>query len=306
MLSSRSVAVSYYNALNRNDAGAASLLFHREAKVDVPGATLVGPTEFKQWMQMFFDAFPDIAHEHSDLSQDGDSIAVDVVVTGTHTAPLASAEGEIPPTFKRITLHSSNIFQVDAGRIRLMEIKFDQANLMRQLGLAMNASSGPALQIENATEKDAALLLKLIKGLADYERLSDKVTATEDMIRESLFGPQRAAEAVIGYVDGIPAGFALFFHNFSTFLGQRGLYLEDLFVLPEWRGRGFGRDLLQHLAKIAVERNCGRMEWSVLNWNEPAIGFYRRLGARPMDEWTVFRLTGDQLQHLAGTGPQTS
>jgi GNAT superfamily N-acetyltransferase/predicted ester cyclase len=270
--------------------------------VEVPGATLVGPEEFKAWMQMFFGAFPDITHSHSDLAVDGDSIRTDVVVTGTHTGPLASAEGEIPPTKRRFTIHSTNVFEVTKGRIGALQIAFDQANFMQQLGLEQNAASGPAFRIENATANDVPTLLRMIKGLADYEKLSDKVTATEAQIRECLFGGRPAAEAVIGYVGIQPAGFALFFHNYSTFLGRRGLYLEDLFVLPEWRGRGFGRDLLAHLARIAVERDCGRMEWSVLNWNEPAIGFYRRLGARALEEWTVFRLTGNELRQLASAG----
>lgn len=156
-------------------------------------------------------------------------------------------------------------------------------------------------RIEPATARDVPAILRMIRGLAEYEKLLDAVTATEDQLRESLFGPHPAAEVVIGYADGAPVAFALFFHNYSTFLAQRGLYLEDLFVLPAWRGHGFGRQLLTHLAKLAVERNCGRLEWSVLDWNAPAIGFYRRLGAVPMEDWTIFRLTGDALHALAGT-----
>jgi GNAT superfamily N-acetyltransferase len=154
-------------------------------------------------------------------------------------------------------------------------------------------------RIEAAAERDVPLILRLIKGLADYERLSDHVTATEDALRASLFGARRDAEVVIAYAGSTAVGFALFFHNYSTFLGQRGLYLEDLFVVPEWRGRGAGRLLLQHLARLAVERNCGRLEWAVLDWNMPAIRFYKRLGARPMEDWTVYRLTGDSLAELA-------
>ena len=154
-------------------------------------------------------------------------------------------------------------------------------------------------RIEPARERDVPLILDLIKGLAVYEKLADEVVATEDGLRESLFGGKPAAEVVIAYAGDEPVGFALFFHNFSTFLGRRGLYLEDLFVRPEWRGRGAGRALLTHLAKIAAERECGRFEWSVLDWNEPAINFYKSLGARPMDEWTVFRVTGDALSALA-------
>jgi len=154
-------------------------------------------------------------------------------------------------------------------------------------------------RIEPARESDVPLILGLIKGLAEYERLADQVTATEDGLRASLFGASRAAEVLIAYVEAQPVGFALFFHNYSTFLGQRGLYLEDLFVLPEWRGRGAGKALLQHLARLAVERNCGRLEWAVLDWNMPAIGFYQSMGAKPMHDWTVFRLTGDSLAALA-------
>ena len=156
-------------------------------------------------------------------------------------------------------------------------------------------------QIRNASEQDVPLILQMIKGLAEYEKLSDQVVATEDGLREALFGAHPSAEVVVGYAGDQPAGFALFFHNFSTFLGQRGLYLEDLFVLPEWRGRGLGRMLLAHLARIAVERNCGRMEWSVLDWNEPAMRVYRGIGATPLDDWTICRLTGDALHRLAGS-----
>lgn len=154
-------------------------------------------------------------------------------------------------------------------------------------------------QIRNATERDVPVILQMIKGLAEYEKLSDQVVATEDGLHESLFGAHPSAEVVIGYAGEQPAGFALFFHSFSTFLGQRGLYLEDLFVLQEWRGRGLGRQLMAHLARIAIERHCGRMEWSVLDWNEPALRVYRGLGARPMDDWTVYRLTGPALRDLA-------
>ena len=143
-------------------------------------------------------------------------------------------------------------------------------------------------------------LLRLIRALAEYERLADHVVATEDQLREALFGYAPSAEAVLAVTEGTGVGFALWFHSFSTFLGRRGLYLEDLFVLPEWRGRGVGRALLRHLAQTAVARGCGRMEWSVLNWNEPAIRFYRSIGARPMDEWTVYRLTGETLREVAG------
>ena len=140
---------------------------------------------------------------------------------------------------------------------------------------------------------------QLIAELAEYERLADAAVATDDDLRAQLFGAQPAAEVLIGEVDGEAAGFALFFHNFSTFLGKRGLYLEDLFVRPAFRGSGLGRHLMASLARIAVQRDCGRFEWSVLDWNAPAIGFYRTLGATGMDEWTVQRLEGDALRALA-------
>jgi GNAT superfamily N-acetyltransferase len=155
-------------------------------------------------------------------------------------------------------------------------------------------------RIEPATEAHVAVLLQLIKGLADYEKMSDDVIATERRLRDTLFGPHRFAEAAIGYAGSEPVGFAVFFHNFSTFLAAPGLYLEDIFVEPHRRGHGFGRKLLAYVARIAVERGCGRLEWSVLDWNEPAIGFYKRLGARPMDGWTIYRMTGDALAALAG------
>jgi GNAT superfamily N-acetyltransferase len=156
-------------------------------------------------------------------------------------------------------------------------------------------------RIERATARDVSLILSLIKALAEYERLADHVVATEAGLRESLFGPQAGAEVVIAYAGSEAVGFAVWFHSYSTFLGRAGLYLEDLFVLPQWRGRGIGRQLLAYVARVAVARGCGRMEWSVLNWNEPAIGFYRRMGARAMDEWTVYRLTGETLTQVAST-----
>ena len=159
--------------------------------------------------------------------------------------------------------------------------------------------------IRPAAERDVPLVLDLIKGLADYEKLAHEVTATEAGLRRSLFGPAPGAEVVIAEVAGEPVGFALFFHNFSTFVGKRGLYLEDLFVKPAWRGHGVGRQLLVYLARLAVERDCGRFEWAVLDWNEPAIRFYRGLGAQPMHEWTVFRVAGDTLQQLAAEKAET-
>jgi GNAT superfamily N-acetyltransferase len=155
------------------------------------------------------------------------------------------------------------------------------------------------LRIVPASSDDVPIILKLIKALGDYERMSDEVVATEDGLRGWLFGERPAAEVVLAYVDSTVVGFALFFHNFSTFLGRPGLYLEDLFVLPEWRSRGIGQRLLAHLAELAVERGCGRMEWTVLDWNEPALRFYERMGARVMKEWKLCRLTGDSLTRAA-------
>ena len=159
-----------------------------------------------------------------------------------------------------------------------------------------------AFRIDPAVEADAPLILALIRELAEYEKLADQVTATEADIARALFADPPRAEAVVARLDGEPVGFALFFHNFSTFVGRPGLYLEDLYVRPPHRGRGFGRRLLAHLARIAVERGCGRFEWSVLDWNAPAIAAYRRAGAVPLDEWTVYRLTGAALTRLAAEG----
>ena len=144
------------------------------------------------------------------------------------------------------------------------------------------------------------MILQLIRDLATYERAPDAVVATEAGLREVLFGPKPAAEVLLALENAEPVGFAVFFHNFSTWLGRPGLYLEDLFVRPEKRGKGYGRALLAKLAQIAKKRGCGRMEWAVLDWNDPAIQFYRKLGAAPMDEWTVFRLTEDGIAKLAG------
>ena len=162
----------------------------------------------------------------------------------------------------------------------------------------MNTSGG--LTITIATEGDVAQILAFIKALAEYERLADSVVATEEGLRATLFGPRPYAECVIARWNGEPAGFALFFHNYSTFLGRPGVYLEDLFVKPELRGKGVGRSLLEYLAKVAVDRGCGRLEWSVLDWNEPAIGFYKSLGAEPLQDWTIFRVKGEALARLAG------
>jgi GNAT superfamily N-acetyltransferase len=156
-----------------------------------------------------------------------------------------------------------------------------------------------SLKIRTATESDVPLILQFIRELAVYEKLEQEVVATEDLLRATLFGQPRVAEVLIGEADDKPAGFALFFHNFSTFLGRPGIYLEDLFVKPEFRGRGYGRELLSRLAEIARERNCGRLEWAVLDWNTPAIEFYKKLGAVMMDQWRVFRVTGSALEQLA-------
>jgi GNAT superfamily N-acetyltransferase len=155
-------------------------------------------------------------------------------------------------------------------------------------------------EIRPANSADVPLILQLVRDLAAFERESDKVIATEPMLFEALFGPHPAAEAVVAELDGTPVGMALFFHNFSTWTGWRGLYLEDLYVTPEARGAGVGKALLQHLAALAVERGCTRFEWSVLDWNEKAIRFYKAMGAEPMEEWTVYRVTGDALTSLAG------
>lgn len=155
-----------------------------------------------------------------------------------------------------------------------------------------------AIDIRPATPDDLGLVLDFIRGIAAYERLAHEVVTTEATLRESLFGARPAAEVVLGYLDGQPAGFAVFFHNFSTFLGRHGMYLEDVFVKPEFRGRGLGEALLRHVAREAVRRNCGRFEWAVLDWNEPAIQFYRKLGAEPKSDWTTYRVTGEALAKL--------
>jgi len=153
--------------------------------------------------------------------------------------------------------------------------------------------------IRPATIIDVPIILQLIRDLATYERAPNQVTATETQLIDVLFGEKSVAEVLLAFEDEIPIGFAVFFHNFSTWLGRPGLYLEDLFVKPETRGKGYGRALLIHLAKIARDRGCGRMEWAVLDWNEPAIQFYKSLGAQPLDEWKIFRLTRDGIARLA-------
>lgn len=158
--------------------------------------------------------------------------------------------------------------------------------------------SEQTLTLRPAQREDVGTILELIGLLAEYEHMTDQVVATEALLAETLFD-KRQAEVLLAELGGQSVGMALFFHNYSTFLGRGGLYLEDLFVRPEYRGRGFGKQILQRLAQIAVERGCGRMEWSCLDWNTPSIGFYRSLGAQPMDEWTVYRLTGDTLAAAA-------
>lgn len=158
------------------------------------------------------------------------------------------------------------------------------------------------LSIREVKRQDTPLLLELIKGLAAYEKLAHEVVTDAEKLAENLFAANSTTHAVLAEQDGRPIGFALYFFNFSTFLGRHGLYLEDLFVKPEFRGGGAGKALLIRLAQIARERNCGRMEWSVLDWNQPAIDFYRKLGALPMNEWTVYRLTQEGIDRLAQGG----
>ena len=159
------------------------------------------------------------------------------------------------------------------------------------------------IHLEAATEADVPTILRFILELAAYERLAHEVVATEDTLGAALFGLDRIAHAVVARAGTEPAGFALYFFSFSTFLSKRGLYLEDLYVTPAWRRHGIGRMLLSHLARIAVDQGCGRMEWSVLDWNEPALAVYRAIGARPMSEWTVQRLSGRALEALAEAAP---
>lgn len=155
-----------------------------------------------------------------------------------------------------------------------------------------------SLTFRYARSEDTPLILRFIKDLAAYEKMSDQVVATKELLRQWIF-ERKKAEVIFAVVDGTEVGFALFFHNFSTFLGRAGLYLEDLFVKPEYRGKGYGKAILKELARIAIERGCGRMEWWCLDWNRPSIDFYLSLGAEPMSDWTVYRLTEDALQKLA-------
>jgi GNAT superfamily N-acetyltransferase len=165
----------------------------------------------------------------------------------------------------------------------------------------MSAPYSAKFRIEPATERDVAVVLRMIKGLAEYERMSDKVVATESALREWLFGPRAVAEAVIARAGDEPVGFAVFFPTFSTFQGRPGLYLEDLFIVPHWRRHGLGRKLLAHVAAVAAARGCSRLTWAVLDWNEPALDFYRSLGAEPVQEWVGYGLFGDALARLAET-----
>ena len=161
------------------------------------------------------------------------------------------------------------------------------------------ATGLPDFVLREARAEDCGLILALIRELAEYEKLSHEVVATEEVLRETLFGERPCAEVVFGEYQGEAVGYALFFHNFSTFTGRPGIYLEDIYVKPEMRGRGYGKCLLTWVARLAVERKCSRMEWSVLDWNEPSIRFYRSLGAVAMDEWTAQRLTGAALDEVA-------
>ena len=160
-------------------------------------------------------------------------------------------------------------------------------------------------QFRFATEQDTALILDFIKSLAEYEKMSDQVVADEKLLREWIF-EKKKAEVIFALDEGVEVGFALFFHNFSTFLGRSGIYLEDLFVKPEYRGRGHGKALIRELARITVERGCGRLEWCCLDWNKPSIDFYLSLGAKPMDEWTIYRLCGDALEGFAEKNKQNA
>jgi GNAT superfamily N-acetyltransferase len=159
-------------------------------------------------------------------------------------------------------------------------------------------------EIKHATVSDVPLLLCFIKELAEYEKLSHEVTATEDILKETLFGEKAHAEVIMGYLNGTPVSFALFFHNFSTFLGRPGIYLEDLYVKSDARGKSVGKKMLAYLAYLTKQRQCGRLEWSVLDWNKAAIDFYKKLGAKAMDEWTIYRVTDEALDHLAASWNQ--
>jgi GNAT superfamily N-acetyltransferase len=185
---------------------------------------------------------------------------------------------------------------------RKMQVKKTELNIddaaQRLHAIIETAIDG--FRIYKAGSGDVPLILDFIKKLAHYEKLSHEVVATEEALERYLFGPEKVAEVVIGYFYDRPVGFALYFYNFSTFLAKPGIYLEDLYVLEEFRGKGFGKSLLCYLANLAVEKGCGRLEWAVLDWNEPSINFYKSLGAKTMDEWIVNRVSGDALQKMAG------
>jgi GNAT superfamily N-acetyltransferase len=183
-------------------------------------------------------------------------------------------------------------------------MKEDGERYGESVPIADEAPAAPGFLIRPARPEDAELLVTLVHELAVYEKLEQHAVASPDAFRRHLFGPNPAAEAAVAEVAGEPAGFALWFATFSTFRGQPGLYLEDIFVRPACRGRGIGKALLAAVARRAVDRGCGRLEWSVLNWNAPAIGFYRALGARPMDEWTVYRIDDEPLRRLAEIAPE--
>lgn len=155
--------------------------------------------------------------------------------------------------------------------------------------------------IQKANKEDVPLILSFIRELAEYEQLLHEVVATEQILLESLFGDNPRAEVLIGFSNGLPSSFVLYFYNYSTFLGRPGVYIEDLYVRPEFRGLGIGKKLLAYLAKICIDNNCPRLQWWVLDWNEDAIGFYKRIGAKPMDEWTVYRVSGQELNQLANS-----
>jgi GNAT superfamily N-acetyltransferase len=201
------------------------------------------------------------------------------------------------PKYPRLPLRHCTGYEPAVTPASLLDS--EEWGLLQRGVTSMNPTPAASITIRQATIDDVPLILSFIRGLADYEKLLDAVKATEEMLRETLFGARPAAEVLIAEDGGTPVGFALFFENYSTFLAQRGIYLEDLFVIPEARGRGVGRVLLQRLSALALERGCGRLEWAVLDWNAPAIGFYKRMGAVPMDDWTVNRLTGPALEKMA-------
>jgi GNAT superfamily N-acetyltransferase len=197
------------------------------------------------------------------------------------------------------TAHSA----VATGGLRITRCLLEKlpavASIRASWRISIGVNTAENFEMRPAGVDDVPLILELIRDLATYERAPDEVTATEEQLVDVLFGERPSAEVLLAFEGESPVGFAVYFYNFSTWLGRPGLYLEDLFVKPEKRGKGYGRALLVELAKIARDRGCGRMEWAVLNWNEPAIKFYQALGAKPMNEWTVFRLTRDEIAKLA-------